>query len=42
MMRWDKQSRTRYDKEYTDSNRRDFDCHVFCEFAALARPIDSD
>src|SRR6266850_7032929 len=42
MMRWKKQRRTRYDNEDTDANRRDIDCHVFCEFAAVARTIDSD
>ena len=41
-MRWKKQNRTRYDKEETDANCRNLDCHVFCEFAALAWPIDSD
>jgi hypothetical protein len=41
MMRWKKQRRARYDNEDTDTNRHD-DSAVFCEFAALARPIDSD
>ena len=41
-MRWKKQRSTRYDKGETDTNCRDLDCHVFCEFAHLARPIDSD
>ena len=42
MMRWKKHRPTQYDKEDTDANRRDIVCPVFREFAALARPIDSD
>jgi hypothetical protein len=42
MMRWNKQSRTRYDKEDTDANRHDIDGAVFCECSTLARPNDSD
>jgi hypothetical protein len=38
MMRWKKQRRKWYDNE---ENRRDIDCDVFCEFAAVARPIHS-
>jgi len=42
MMRWKKQRRTRYEMEDTDASGLDMHNTVFYEFAALARPIDSD